>query len=201
MTDPPRPHGVSPGKLPSTTPASIWRSGWLPGGFIGLALALWLVPWVKSTNQAAEPFQDLPSGGVVLVVQPGDCPDRTRTLTRWLEGIRRQEAGAGPGESVPVGVAVLGPADVPLPPLIWAALDGLPRLDEPEAGRAARALRGMAVEGSPALLVVDGRGRPVLASDFTPEGTMPGLATALAVNPRVPPPFPSPAEAVAPETR
>lgn len=78
-----------------------------------------------------------------------------------------------------MGVAVLGAGDAPLPVRLSRALAGLPRLDPSEAGRAARQLRGMAVEGSPALLVVDAGGRPVLASDFTPDGAVPGLAAVL----------------------
>lgn len=193
MTDRPRTRRASLGKQTIAAPASQGGSGWLSGALIGVALALLGLSWMDANGRAPAAFQDLPTGGVILVVQPGDCPDRTTTLERWFTRLAPAAVPApdqGRAESVPhqlrpeplpVAVAEMGAQGLSLPPSLTALLDGLPRLAPSDANRAARALRTMAVEGSPALLVVDARGRPVLASDFTPTGAVPGLATAVAL--------------------
>lgn len=172
------------------TPISTLRSGWLLTGLLVVAL---VVPrWGVDRWQSPLESTALPGGGVILVVQPGDCPDRTETLRRWLLTLSPQFSNELHGSpttspdlfthaaSLPeLHVGVVGRQDLPLPNPLTDALKGIPRLQAADAQAAGRTLTRLAVDGTPALLAVDPRGRPILASDFTPDGRIPGLELAL----------------------
>ncbi len=182
--------GPAPRRGRQATPISPVGSGWLLAGLAVMALVL--PRWAVDRWQAPLETIALPGGAVILVVQPGDCPDRTHTLSRWLltlpppasDGPRASDATSPGGlphsAALPdIRIGVVGRQDLPLSDPVTAALKDIPRLEAAHAQAAGRALSRLGVEGTPALLVVDPRGRPVLVSDFTPEGRIPGLELAL----------------------
>lgn len=122
----------------------------------------WAASWMDA------PLQVLDTEGptLVAVIQGADCPDRTAALARWLHALRR----GTPDPSPPVRIAALrGFPSAGLPsthPL--ADTDAL--LDPVEADRAERALLRSGTGHTPALLVLDGHGRPLLAGSFTDRG-------------------------------
>lgn len=195
------------------TPISSVGSGWLLASLLVMAL---VVPrWMAERSQAPLESVALPGGAVILVVQPGDCPDRAATLRRWLLTLpptptRRPEdpSAPSPGPLAPtvappdfhipdIHIGVVGPRDLPLPAPLTDALKGFARLPSADAQVAGRTLTRLGVEGTPALLAVDARGRPILVSDFTPDGRIPGLELALrlglpGLDPHLLNPIPSP---------
>lgn len=135
-----------------------------------LALAGWR--WHEAEVYAPLPVAELEAPALVLVVQPGDCPDRRAAVERWLAALGLAGEGHGPGSA---HLAVLEDAGLPLP----TALDTLPRLSPAATRRAARALRRSGAAGTPALLLLDTDGYPAIALTFEPSGPDAALVQAL----------------------
>lgn len=133
--------------------------------------------WHQAGANAPLRVADLDGPSAVLVVQTGDCPDRRAALSRWVGefGLAARAGGitllaadvGGPGREV---------ADTPA-----TGSGPLPLLAPAEAKRAARALLRAGAEGTPALLLLDATGHPILAATFTEAGPGPRLRLAAAM--------------------
>ncbi len=116
----------------------------------------------------------------VLVVQAGDCPDRRAAMEDWL----RARAHNGSAGGLPLQLAILTRDDradeetsaAGTDTMLGEPLQRLPALPPDEARRAGRALLRTGARGTPAVLILDGAGRPMVASTFTATGPGPGLA-------------------------
>jgi len=123
-----------------------------------------LAGWRWAGALAAAPIQvaDVHQPTVVLVAQPGDCPDRRAAMSAWLS-LALAEA---PRADLQLSLAMLrGGAPPTGPPLAE-----LPALSEKEMSRAERALLRAGVTATPALLLLDAGGVPVMGAAFTETG-------------------------------
>lgn len=135
-----------------------------------LALAGWR--WHEAEVYAPLAVAKLEAPAFVLVIQPGDCPERRAAVEGWLTTLGSAGGGHGPG---PAHLAVLEDAGLRLP----TALDTLPRLSPAGTRRAARAVRRSGAAGTPALLLLDTNGHPAMALTFEPSGPDAALVQAL----------------------
>lgn len=135
-----------------------------------LALAGWR--WHEAEVSAPMAVAELEGPAWVLVVQPGDCPDRRAAVEGWLSALGSAGEGHGPGT---VHLAVLEDPGLRLP----TALDTLPRLSPAATRRAARAVRRSGASGTPALLLLDADGHPAMALTFEQGGPDAALVQAL----------------------
>jgi hypothetical protein len=147
-----------------------WSRSALLGGAGILLLAVSAGRWHAAAVAAPLSLASLEGPAAVLVLQEGDCPDRSAALARWLEPARDAW-----GEAVPLAVAWIGGVPAVAPPL----LEDLPRLPEEDVVRAGRALLRLESEGTPALLLVDRRGVPLVGETFGEAGLGPRLGLVL----------------------
>lgn len=141
-------------------------------GVVAAALFLgagWRWAGALTTEPASVTGVDGPA--VVLVAQAGDCPERTAAMHRWLANARAQQPRGDPS----LQVAMLRDES----PATNSPLAQLSILAAEDASRVERALLRSGVEATPALLLLDAGGRPVLGAAFTQEGPEPELFEAL----------------------
>jgi len=148
-----------------------------------VAIVLLIVTaWRWHAAEVADPdrIPEIDAPTAVLLVRADDCPDRRAAMTRWSEGAAKAAL-----EGMPVRwmVAAVDGREPGLAP----ELDALPRLDRPATARAARALLRAGLDGTPALLLLDGEGRVVLADHFTLEGAGNRLMLAAELTPLLAP--------------
>ena len=117
-----------------------WRRACLGAALVLVGLTLWRWHEVDAVRPAR--IEGVEGPTAILLLQPGDCPDRRAAVLRWLEG--------RPGRE---GTEPLRP-----PSVLDAPFARLPRLGAGEIPEAERALLRAGVEGTPALLLVDAEG-------------------------------------------
>lgn len=120
----------------------------------------------------------------VLLVRADDCPDRRSAMERWAAEARAASIGGPPVRWM---VAVVDAAE----PRLDSGLAALPRLGPDAAARAGRALLRANLDGTPALLLVDGEGQVVFADHFTLSGAGARLALAAELVPMLVPDRPT----------
>lgn len=168
------------------TPAGVESALRLVGILLVAALVLaagWR--WHRAALDTPLRVTHAESPAAVLVVQAGDCPDRRAAMEDWI----RARTQGGQAVEFPLRLAILnrdGPdredgAGTEPRALLGESLERLPALPPDQAHRAGRALLRSGARGTPALLLLDGAGRPMLASTFTATGPGPGLADLAAV--------------------
>lgn len=142
-----------------------------------MLLTLSAFRWHEAAAAAPDVVGGIDRPSAVLLVQPGDCPDRTAAMTRWLA---EREADGGARE-IPVSVGVLreGPGMLPAP------LADLPRLGKADTRVAARAVLRAGIPGTPALILLDGTGAVLLADTFEPRGLGPRMMRAAELFPSI----------------
>ncbi|MEX2472213.1 MAG: hypothetical protein WEA34_08550 [Gemmatimonadota bacterium] len=145
--------------------------------FACVFLSLSALRWHEAAVAAPDVIAGVERPSAVLLVQPGDCPDRTAAMTRWLVG-QGEDGGA---RALPVSIGVLGDGPGALPDPLAA----LPRLGETDTRTAARAVLRAGIPGTPALIIVDGNGAVLLADTFEPRGPGPRIMRAAALFPRI----------------
>lgn len=135
------------------------RASLLAASVVLLLVAGW--KWHDAAVAAPVRVGGIDSPTAVIVVQEGDCPDRRAALTTWVA-----ERASEPGDRPQMRLAALGRrARVPEPDL-----GGIAALPAEHTRDAARALVRFGVEGTPALLLVDASGLPVLGASFATDG-------------------------------
>lgn len=142
-----------------------------------LLLALSALRWHEAAAAAPDVVGGIDRPSAVLLVQPGDCPDRTAAMARWLA----QRVASGGTRELPVSVGVLddGPGALPDP------LADLPRLGKADTRAAARAVLRAGIPGTPALILLDGSGAVLLADTFDPRGLGPRMMRAAELFPSI----------------
>lgn len=136
------------------------RASLLAASVVLLLVAGW--KWHDAALTAPVRVGGIDEPTALIVVQEGDCPDRRAALATWIA----ERASTAADERAPMRLAVLGRgAGIPEPEL--GALAALPPEHVPDA---ARALVRFGVEGTPALLLVDASGLPVLGASFATDG-------------------------------
>jgi hypothetical protein len=142
-----------------------------------LLLSLSALRWHEVAASAPDVIAGIDRPSALLLVQRGDCPDRTAAMTRWIA----QRTANGGTAALPVSVGVLGegPGSLPEP------LEPLPRLGKDETRIAARAVLRAGIPGTPALIVVDENGGVLLADTFDPRGPGPRMMRAAALFPSI----------------
>lgn len=166
-------HSSGEGGPASTSP---WGSGWAL--WVGVVLLLASMAWRGHRAAVDAPVSVVVPGAVggalVLAIQEADCPDRSRSMAEWVRTHSEALAREGIGLKVAVvgreSTQPTGPPDTTLPEL--------PVLESDASARVGRSLLRMGVPGTPALLLLDSRGLPVLAGSFSPEGPGSGLELA-----------------------
>ena len=168
------------------TPAGVESALRLVGICLGVVLVL-TAGWRWYRAALDTPLQVIyaEEPTAVLVVQAGDCPDRRAAMEDWIQA-RTHDGRVG---EMPLQLAILDRDERAQEDLTGAgsgvllgeSLGRLPALPPDEARRAGRALLRSGARGTPALLLLDGAGRPMLASTFTATGPGPGLADLTAV--------------------
>lgn len=133
-------------------------------------LALSALRWHEAAAAAPDVIAGVDRPSAVLLVQRGDCPERTAAMTRWLAG----QSAQGPTRALPISIGVLGDGPGALP----AALAGLSRLEEAHTNVAARAVLRAGVPGTPALILLDGNGTVLLVDTFGTNGPGPRIMRA-----------------------
>ena len=135
--------------------------------------------WHQAAADAPLRVTDTKGAAAVVVVQAGDCPDRRAALREWL-GARTHALETGEltlhlatVDSSSEGLLGRGGAGAGVP--AGSLLESLPTLGDDESRRAGRALLRSGAQGTPALLLLDAAGRPLLATTFTATGPGPGL--------------------------
>ena len=154
------------------------RTSWLMLMTTGLFLAMAAARWHEAAAAAPDRVDGTEGATVVLLVQPGDCPQRRATMMRWLAAFQDHPSA---GEEISVSVAVLaegpGAPDDRLAPL--------PRLDDADTRSIARAVLRAGIPGTPALALVGRDGTVLLADTFAPEGLGPRFLHAAALLPDI----------------
>lgn len=151
---------------PASTPP--WGSGWALR--FGVLLLLASMAWRGHRAAVDAPMSVLVPGGrrgaVVLAVQEADCPDRSLSIAGWV----RAHSQALAREGVELHVAVVGRGSAQRVGGPEATLRKLPVLESGASARVGRTLLRMGVPETPALLLLDSRGLPILAGTFSPQG-------------------------------
>jgi hypothetical protein len=160
--------GDGPAPSPSGWPGWVY---WASAATLALALA-WNAH--RGALYSLLPPVGVERAAVVLVVQEGDCIDLRQGMATWATRAAPSLSEAGIG----LKVAVLQGDPAVEVQLSEADLGGLPHLVPTAAVRAGRHLQRMGVTGTPALLLVDADGTPVLGSGFEAHGLGPGVELA-----------------------
>lgn len=133
-------------------------------------LALSALRWHEAAAAAPDVIAGVDSPSAVLLVQRGDCPERTAAMTRWLA----KRAEHGELRRLPISLGVLGEGPGTLP----APLSILSRLEGSDTRTAARAVLRAGIPGTPALILLDGNGTVLFADTFGPHGPGPRIMRA-----------------------
>lgn len=149
-----------------------WTLGMLAAAMILIALAGWR--WHESAAASPDRIPGVEGPTLLLLVGGGDCPDRRAAMMQWVQSVERK----GDPPDLPVAVGVLRSRTRGMDPGLDVELAGIPRLDPHGTSRAARAALRAGLEGTPALLLLDGGGRVLLADAFTERGPGPRFALA-----------------------
>lgn len=128
-----------------------------------LLVALAAVRWHESAAAAPDRVEGMEGPAAVLVVQPGDCPERSAAMMRWLAGFKRGDGGQS---RLQLAVAVLGDDTDALD----RDLTALPRLGPVDTRSVARAILRSGAPGTPALVLVGMDGTVLTADTFAPGG-------------------------------
>lgn len=148
------------GPLSTSTPSSgSWRAGLLAATVVLVLVAGWR--WHTARVTAPLRVSGVETPTAVLVVQEGDCPDRRDALEGWLA-----ERGAAGVDGPTIRLAALDDRAV----AAGSSLAATPALERAGTRQAARALIRFGVEGTPALLLLDAAGLPVLGAAFATDG-------------------------------
>lgn len=137
--------------------ATLHTALWAVAAAVMLAAAGWR--WHAAAVAAPVLIPGAEGPAIILAVQQADCPDRRAFMEGWVAEFSEPQS---PGPGTTLYLARVHGAGLPLA----QALDTLPEIEEDGAAAAARVLRRAGVVGTPALVVVDPGGRPVLTAGF-----------------------------------
>jgi hypothetical protein len=149
-----------------------WTLGMLTAAIILIALAGWR--WHEAVAASPDRIPGVEGPSLLLLVGGGDCPDRRAAMMQWVRSVGRTEDPL----ALPMAVGVLPSRGGGVDPGLDMELAGTPRLDPHGTSRATRAALRAGLEGTPALLLLDDRGRVLLADAFTERGPGPRFALA-----------------------